>query len=139
MEFITDRTKSDVLLGTEKGRYGAADLNRVETAVKELSNIAKAIGVNQELITKTNWGEPAVFSNSEWPTKSQMERYLNNVLYLCSAVEARVNLPKTMEKLDWQGANQIEEGLQVVYERIQNIVKLFRYSGEFYAGEESYL
>ena len=42
MNLITDRTLEDVLLGTEKGHYGEADLNRVEYAVAELYELAKA-------------------------------------------------------------------------------------------------
>ena len=37
MQFITDRTHADVLLGNEKGIYSYEDLNRVERAVAQLS------------------------------------------------------------------------------------------------------
>ena len=139
MELVTDRTKSDVLLGTEKGRYGASDLNRVESAVAELAVLAKKLGVSKHFDVKTDWGMPGEFSAAQWPTKKQMARYLNNVWQLCNAVDLAVNLPLSMEHLTWNGANQIEEALSLVYERIQNILKIFRYSGEFFAGEENYL
>lgn len=139
MELVTDRTKSDVLLGTEKGKYSAADLNRVESAVEELAVLAKKLGVNKQFEVKTDWGLPGEFSASQWPTKKQMARYLNNVWQLCNAVDLAANLPGSMEGLTWDGANQIEQALLLVYERIQNILKIFRYSGEFFAGEENYL
>ena len=47
MELVFDRTKTDVLLGTEKGSYSAADLNRVESAVLELAELAKKLGVTR--------------------------------------------------------------------------------------------
>lgn len=139
IEFITDRTKSDVLLGTEKGRYSISDLNRVESAVAELSVLAKNLGVNKQFDVKTDWSMPGEFSAAQWPTKKQMTRYLNNVQFLCEAVELAVSLPSSMENLTWDGANQIEQALLSVYERIQRIIKIFRYSGEIFAGEESYL
>ena len=139
MEFVTDRTKSDVLLGAEKGLYGFSDLNRVESAVAELAVLAKKLGVSKQFDVKTDWGLPSVFSASQWPTKKQMARYLDNVRSLCEIVELTANIPVSMEHLTWDGANQIEEALSLVYERIQNILKFFRYSGEFFAGEENYL
>ena len=139
MEFVIDRTKSDVLLGTEKGRYSTADLNRVEGAVAELAVLAKKLGVNKQFDVKTDWGMPGEFSAAQWPTKKQMARYLGNVHSLCDAMELVAKLPVSMEQLTWDGANQIEEALSLAYERIQRILITFRYSGEFFAGEENYL
>lgn len=139
MEFVTNRTKSDVLLGTEKGYYGVSDLNRVETAVSELARLAKTLGSNKTFETKTNWGLPGEFSVSQWPTKNQMARYLDNVCSLCEVVELAANIPTSMEHLTWDGANRIEEALSIVYERMQRILTTFRYSGELFAGEENIL
>lgn len=139
MEFVTDRTQMDVLLGTEKGFYGAADLNRVESAVKELADLAKLLGVKKEFEVKTDWDFPSEFLASQWPTKAQMTRYLNNVQALCDAVEVAAAIPTTIEKLTREGANQIEIALQKTYERIQKTIINIRYSGEIFAGEENYL
>lgn len=109
MNLITDRTKSDVLLGTEKGRYTFSDLNRVESAVAEL---APYFGLKLE--TKTDWGTPGVFSESQWPTESQMMRYKMNVAYLCHQLPSFPLLPTSMDNLNWEGANQIERALQMV-------------------------
>ena len=136
MNLITDRTKADVLLGTEKGNYGAADLNRVETAVQELFALAKAVDVPYVPEVKTDWTFPELFSAQNWPTQGQMVRYLENVHRLCRAVEIGAALPVSMEGLNWEGANAIEQALLSVYERIQTIKQAFRFSGELFAGEE---
>lgn len=137
MELITDRTKSDVLLGTEKGYYGVADLNRVESAVAELAGIARLLDICGDIQVKTDWGEPDAFSAAQWPTAVQMRRYLDNVHHLCDTVELAASLPASMESLTWEGANQIEQALLLTYERLQSILQAFRFSGEFYAGEET--
>ena len=137
MNLVTDRTQSDVLLGTEKGRYGVTDLNRVEGAVAELSALAKALDVHYEPEVKTDWDLPGVFSASGWPTQKQMTRYLSNVWGLCEAVEVAAKIPTSMVRLSWEGANQIEQALTLVYARIQAILQTCRYSGELFAGEEN--
>ena len=137
MNFITDRTQADVLLGTDKGKYGVDDLNRVESAVQELFALAKAVDVPYVPDVKTDWALPGVFSAGTWPTQGQMARYLENVHRLCRDLEIKANLPVTMEKLNWEGANAIEQALLRAYERIQTITQAFRFSGELFAGEEN--
>lgn len=137
MELIIDRTREDVLLGTPKGAYGWEDLNRVEQAVAELTALAHTLDVSYSAQTKTDWGIPGPFSASKWPTVQQMRRYLDNVNRLCAAMEVAAALPVSMEKLTWQGANQIEQALQAVYVRIQSIINNFQFSGELFAGEEN--
>ena len=137
IQLITDRTKSDVLLKTEKGYYSAADLNRVERAVEELYRLAKSVDVPDVPRVKTDWELPGAFSAAQWPTVSQMRRYLGNVSRLCEAVEIATNLPSSMEFLSWEGANQIESALLAVHTRIQNILYALKYSGEIFAGEEN--
>lgn len=136
IELITDRTESDVFRKTQKGLYNYMDLNRVENAVKELSNLVVLLDVQFAPETKTDWGLPSQFSSNTWPTQKQMTRYLGNVSKLCELVEVKTNIPKSMDRLTWAGANQIENALFLVYSRIQNIIQSFRYSGEFFAGEE---
>ena len=105
MNLITDRTYADVLLGTEKGSYGPADLNRVEQAVAELCAIARALDLPGTWKIKTDWANHGEFSLDRWPTRSQMTRYLSNVHSLCVAVELAAELPASMEHLTWEGAN----------------------------------
>ena len=137
MNLITDRTYGDVLLNTENGRYEADDLNRVEDAVGKLCLIARTKVSLALLTTKTDWGQPGLFSSHEWPAWSQMERYLNNVKNLCSSIGIVAPLPASMKGLTYEGANQIEKALLLVQEHLSKNQENFRYSGEIIAGEEN--
>ena len=131
MEFITDRTEYDALVGNHKGVYSYTDLNRVETAVKRISD-AMSLG----LTTKTNWSLPAAFSAREWPVESQMKRYLENVAAVRRHFGITYPIPSTMERLTWQGANNIERVLEKAMASMEGVKQTYRYSGELYAGEE---
>lgn len=100
------------ILPTEatKGAYNYSDLNRVERAVSEISDI-----LGLELITKTDWGMWDI------PTASEMERYLNNIAVLRQQVADDVSvpgLPTSMNNLTYTDANNIELVLNAVYERL---------------------
>ncbi len=135
LALITDRTQEDVLLQNSKGTYGAADLNRVESAVKELSELATQLGVQLSLVTKTDWilsGYPS----ANTPTESQMQRYLDNIRALCDAVEVQYSLPASMGGLGYREANDIESSLLLAERRIRRIISCFRFSGELYSGDD---
>lgn len=137
MNFVTDRTASDVMLNTSKGNYSITDLNRVESAVGELQALAMQLDIYPGLVVKADWALPGEFTSAAWPTEGQMRRYLQNVIDLCDAVAVhRANLPQTLACLTWQGANAIEEALQAVYLRIRCVIENYQYSGELIAGEE---
>lgn len=100
------------ILATEatKGAYNYSDLNRVERAVAELSDM---LGLG--LTTKTDW--------SMWdiPTALDMERYLRNVATLRQQLEAETTIPAaplSMNKLTYTDANNIELILSAVYEHL---------------------
>lgn len=136
MELITDRTEADVLLGNEKGKYRYSDLNRVEKAVEDLRELVKQLDFYPKLITKTDWGDPGVFSIDHWPTNAQLTRYLKNVTTLCDLVMVEAGgIPQSPDHWDWEGANAIEKALQDVYLRVMGVISTFRYSGELYAGD----
>lgn len=137
MDLVTDRTEYDVTLGNTKGVYSYADLNRVENAVKLAADEAAAMGYNVHLKTKTDWGLPADFSTEEWPVESQMERYLNNVAVLKKTFLVSTEIPRSMDRLTWAGANNIEKVLETALLRIAGIKQNYRYSGEIFAGEET--
>lgn len=136
IDLITDRTESDALLGNAKGLYSFSDLNRVEEAVRLASEQAEAVGFPLKLQTKTNWGLPENFSTDKWPVQSQMKRYLNNIAVLKKTFHVSTEIPQTMEKLTWTGANNIEKVLEISISRIAGIKQAYRYSGEVFAGEE---
>lgn len=131
MVFITDRTEQDVLLGNEKGQYTATDLNRVESNVQELVKIAKKLDILLTLTTKTDWNR-----KDQWMNETQALRYIQNINNLLSAFKLTATLPQSMDKLDVYSANDIEKALQMVYNRITAVTDAFKYSGEFFAGEE---
>lgn len=137
MLLITDRRQADVLLGNEKGRYTHADLNRVEQATLTLAGFAKVLDGDMGLVCKTDWALPGSFSPAGWPVKTQMERYLSNVRALRDRYAPTQALPESMEKLDWQGANQIESALLKAYGVLTGRLHDFQFSGEFFAGEEN--
>lgn len=110
MEFITDRTGSDVLLGNEKGYYGYRDLNRVESAV---AAIASSVGLS--LNTKTTW------KLGDLIFRTDMDRYLQNLYSVrdeCAKLDKQYiekPLPVSMDDLTWEGANNIEKMLAWAY------------------------
>lgn len=100
------------ILATEatKGAYNYSDLNRVERAVAELSDM---LGLG--LVTKTDWAMWDI------PTASDMERYLGNVSTLRQQIEAETTvpaLPTSMNKLTYTDANNIELILDAVYNHL---------------------
>lgn len=91
-----------------KGAYNYSDLNRVERAVAEISDLA---GLN--LVTKTDW--------SAWdiPTESDMTRYLGNIAQIRSRLTNGSSIPPaptTMNNLTYNEANNIESILIAAYE-----------------------
>lgn len=136
MNLITDRTESDALLGNEKGTYSFSDLNRVEGAVAQIAVLFPTLDICLDLKTKTDWGLPSAFSVDQWPVASQMQRYLGNVAAIKEAFGIPVQLPSSMARLTWNGANNIEKVLQMAMTRAANTIQTFRYSGEIYSGEE---
>lgn len=136
MDLITNRTESDVLLGNDRGVYSYTDLNRVENAVQQISIDIKDLGYALNLQTKTDWGLPGMFSVSAWPVDSQMKRYLQNISKIRETFSISTQLPDTMDKLDWSGANNIEKVLQIAFTRIAGIRQTYHYSGEIFAGED---
>lgn len=136
MDLITDRTETDAVMGTGKGVYSYTDLNRVETAAAEIAREITALGFDMQLQTKTDWKLPDNFAVKDWPTESQMRRYLQNIADIKRVFVISTQIPDNMDKLDWRGANAIEKVLQTAFARITGIKQSYRYSGEIYAGEE---
>lgn len=110
MEFITDRTGSDVLMGNERGYYGYQDLNRVESAV---AYISASVGLS--LSTKTTW------KLGDLIFRTDMDRYMQNLYSVrdrCAQLDKQYiekPLPGSMEDLTWEGANNIEKMLAWAY------------------------
>lgn len=187
-ELITDRTEDDVefargvkeridnktasdedldiyLNQLSKGWYRYFDLNRVESAVRYLSDLLVSLPLDLEdyaagqgvawasifdvswhpkdfygMYTKVNW------KNGEIPVKEDAERYLQNVYTLREKAFDYVTpkLPSTLNRLTYYGANAIEEALVRLYPLIdgesQKIQYLINQVGiEAYLGDGSQL
>lgn len=132
-QLVTDRTKADIINNTKKGNYTPEDMNRVESAVQEIQELAKQLDIHTKLTTKTNWKMPGIYSPESWVTRDQMHRYLSNYTTLCSTILERTVAVRG-DRLDWKGANQIEADLEEAYKAIMKKISLYRHSGEIYAG-----
>ena len=132
---ITDRTEADVIARNPKAFLDPGDLNRVESAVAELAELGKQLGIYLDLTTKTNWGPSGTFPDN-FPAKSEMERYLGNVRKIRDRFELAVPLPTSMRRLTHMGANNIEKVLALAFLRVERTVPNFVYCGESFAGEE---
>ena len=90
-----------------KGAYNYSDLNRVERAVSEISDI-RGLG----LVTKTDW--------TMWdiPKDSDMIRYINNIKVLRNLFYSELSLPDSMANLTYETANNIEKIILAAYEKV---------------------
>ncbi len=132
MNLITDRTRTDVLAGNEKGRYTPRDLDRVEQTVQALCQQMHLLDIHLELPVYTEWQR-----TRNVPDMRTMERYLQNVRTVAQCLKLTPELPESMEKLDHQGANRIEQTLEDAQAKIRSILQIFQMSGEIFAGEEN--
>lgn len=106
-----------------RGAYNYSDLNRVERAAAELSDL---YGLNLE--TKTDW------TGVDMPQKSDMTRYITNVKKIRHAVPHHNSMaaaPDSMNGLNHNDANNIEKILLAAHENTDHIVRF----GELYSGE----
>ena len=96
--------------GITKGAYNYSDLNRVERAVKEISEI-----VGLGLVTKTDW------TIQDIPSTVEMVRYLQNISTIRELIPDVSNIPDvpvTMNNLTFDSANNIEKILLAAYESV---------------------
>nr|DAH88897.1 MAG TPA: hypothetical protein [Caudoviricetes sp.] len=124
MDLITDRTSP--------GKYDWEDYNRVGRAVLYLQNLLYECGYLVDAEPITDW------SRADIPTIADLERYLANVQNLRAKTEAGAlmpELPATMSRITWQGANAIEEALELLEFYIFRMMEAWIYSNEVVAGE----
>lgn len=110
-------TKHDYVPYTEilptlatKGAYNYSDLNRVERAVAEISDLA-GLG----LVTKTDWGMWDI------PKESDMVRYLGNIQTLRQILpndSTAPIAPTTMNNFTYNEANNVEQIILAAYETL---------------------
>lgn len=106
-ELITDRTLEDVTNRTAKGSISYVDLNRVETACKELGEILLV-----DLVTKTDW------TMRDFRKDSDMQRIRQNIQKLRDAYFVKPSTPATPQRIEYQTvteANSIEQILADIH------------------------
>lgn len=130
---ITDRTQADVTEGNSKGYYAASDLNRVGYAMDYLATIIRGYGYTLEVHTKTDW------TDEDWKLTGEMVKYLQSLNNLKGVFSTLIELPKTMEKIDYVDANNIELLLLTIDETITRVVAGFIRANAFslYSGQRS--
>lgn len=108
---------------TTKGAYNYSDLNRVERAVAELSEL---YGLNLE--TKTDWGMWDV------PTAADAIRFITNIKRVRKAAWNRSGIaaaPDSMGGMNFSDANNIERILLAAHEHTDRVYR----TGELFSGE----
>ena len=115
-----------------RGMYTHIDMNRVEKAVEAISLRFRESGYGTQLNVKTDW------TYQDTVTKSDMERYLQNIIALRDfsiVFQDTPNAPNIDAKLDYKLANDIENILKDAYDIIDSLVQARCYVGEIISGE----
>ena len=122
-KLIFDRTQTDLINDTSKGRYDSTDLNRVEKWCKYLTETLTEYGYKLEISTKTDWVD------TDYPYNAEMNRIWSNVNTLKNAYFSFTKMPENFNKIGIEKANAIEKILAEINELIGNMVQTFVYSG----------
>lgn len=130
-DVMTAEEQSEWLAGM-RGAYKHTDMNRVESAVRDLAARFVERGYSISLTTKTDW------TRTGWPQAADMARYFANVEAL--RVATGVNLPApatptTATRFNYEKANDLEKILLAVERWLDSSEESHYYSGEIYAGE----
>jgi tetratricopeptide (TPR) repeat protein len=166
LQSMTESEKQAFLLGL-KGAYNYTDVNRVEGAIKylcerlyllpdELKEYADELGVKwlelldvpydakayKNVVTKENWSRQDIW------IKEERDRYIENVFLVLDALNIDIsNVPNTMDKLNYSGANEIEKSLETFNVKLIELeeekrklikrisIQWYFYSGEIFGGE----
>ena len=140
LHLITDRTKADVINGTEKGSYTASDLNRVGAAMNYVADRLKAQGYDPHISPKTDW------KDGDWVTPAAQVVYLGDLVELRKQFALYETTPEVPPRilatainsndgLTYTWANDIEQILMDIDVLLTNIAAGWLYSGEIYSGE----
>lgn len=127
---MTDAEKAE--WASCKGAYNYTDLNRVEAAVRMISEKLKALYIMVDVTTKSDWEQ------ADLPTLSDLGRYIENVKTLREASDGlrlAPQPPASMVRLDYIGANNIEETLLYINTWADRMLDSQKFAGEFIGGE----
>lgn len=117
--------------GGMRGAYNYTDLNRVGLACELLYGAYQEAGISVEgyETPKTDW------TFEDIPSSQQMNAYLGNIRAFKDTIASERTIPASMNYLNYEGANAIEQLLEEAEECMDCIVNAWMYSGETSAGE----
>lgn len=124
---IYDRTQQDLLKETDKAYISYIDLNRIESAVKYLSDLLNTYGYRNITVDKTEW------RIDEIRKQEDCDRIKSNYEVLKNAYGYKFDIPM----FNWSTiheANYIERILVNIEELIKKMEFVFRWSNTFYSG-----
>lgn len=113
----------------KRGAYGVPDCKRVGQAVTYLAQWFERDGYTVNVQPKPDW------TWEDIQRKPQMSRYLADVQALRDRLQGTTPLPDSMDKLDWQGANHIEEALLETQDSLLRLEQGYVYAGEMFSGQ----
>lgn len=128
---IFSRVLDDVKNGTSLGHYNASDLNRVSEACNCIGEMFASYGYTVPDALKTDW------QITDIPRVADMAVYYNTISELCNLILYAKNppvLPGGMEKLNYIGANSIEECLQLLGKMAEVIPLTWWHCGQIESG-----
>lgn len=128
---IFSRTMEDVENGTTLGYYNASDLNRVSSACNYIGELFSAYGYTVPDALKSDW------RITDIPRVADMQKYYDAIAMLCGLIRYADNppvLPVGMEKLNFVGANSIEECLRLLGKMAEKIPQSWMYCGQIESG-----
>ena len=114
-DLITDRTGP--------GSYDWRDYNRVQDAVVYLQDLLTTAGYAVEIVPMPTW------TRADIPTLAQLKDYLANVHRLRDALSLNLKLPKSMSRINWVGANDIEKALLDIEELLITMPRIYKRAG----------
>lgn len=123
--------EQDEWLSPLKGAYNASDLNRVSAAVETISAIMEDYGYSVAIHPKQDWDMQDI------PTAAALALYLRQARELVQGfvrLPTTPPLPATMDHLDYQGANAIEQNLMDLHLLLYYMADDFRYEGQAIMG-----
>lgn len=129
---VTDRTAADVQKRTKKGVYNAVDMNRVSEAVDLLRPIFRDFGY------AVGDAKIRVWTENELPRLTDAETFLSAVRALDGRfryAENMIELPETMRRLTYTGANNIERFLAAMPEVFERMASAWFFADELFCGE----
>lgn len=129
---LTTEELTEYMVGM-KGAYNYTDLNRVGQAISYLIERLKELAVyDTTIVPKTDWAMGNV------PTQSQISALLTNLTKLrgkLSLPDDAPTVPTSLDSMTYETANDIEELLAVIDDRINRATAAFAYAGISYCGE----